>query len=167
MDDCCDADCAIRRLGVKYMVDEFQHMRRLSGSRLLPDHQHVCMSQHEGRKNMPIAGCQAVDVVTIEAFALQAVVEKILVDLQMAGVGGVYRLYLADGVAKAFGGQLFLSHQFRGQPRAPCQGQRGCKLRPLAGRGGRRLLRTASGPGLRGRARGCPAKWLPLDPYAP
>ena len=63
---------------------------------------------HQGRKDVTIARGQAVNIVTVEAFALQAVVEKVLVDLQMAGVGGVYYLDLADCVPKTLGGQLFL-----------------------------------------------------------
>ena len=58
------------------------------------------MLQHQRRKHMPVSRSKAMHIMAVEPVALQSLVEKILVLIEMARVGGVHDLQLAHGVAK-------------------------------------------------------------------
>ncbi len=100
-----NADSARARLGVKDVVDQFQHMRRLARG---PRDQPVAMTmgQHQGGEHVPVAGGQPVNVLPVKSLALQPFVEELLVGLQMLGIGGVDDREFAHGIGHPLGGQL-------------------------------------------------------------
>jgi hypothetical protein len=99
------ADRAMFGIGVEDVVDEVEHMGRLARG---PGHQRVAVAvgEHQRPEDVAVAGGEAVDVVHVEAAALEAAVEEVLVGVEMGGVGGIHHLELAHGIGEALGGEL-------------------------------------------------------------
>ena len=98
---------AVFGIGVKDVVDLIQNMRGFAGG---TGDQTIAMPmrQHQRREDVPVTAHQTVDVLTVEALALQAVEQEILVGVEMLGVGGIDHLQFAHRIAKAGGLQLGL-----------------------------------------------------------
>jgi hypothetical protein len=95
-------DRAIGRAGIEHMVDHVHHQRRFArGTR----HQPIAMAmrQHQRGKDMPVTGAHAVDIALIEPISLQALVKKGFIGIQMARIGGVHNLQLAQRIAQTGG----------------------------------------------------------------
>ena len=61
------------------------------------------MRQHQCRKDVAVAGSEAVNVLRVKALSLQALVKKLLICLQMLGVRGVHHFDLCSRITEAFG----------------------------------------------------------------
>ena len=103
-----DACCAMGGISIEHVVDEAEHIGGLAG-RAGDEAIAMTMSEHESREHVTVTRSEAVHIVAVEAFALEAVVEEILVGVQVAGGGRVHDFQLVHCIPKAFGFE-FLFH---------------------------------------------------------
>ena len=137
MQDGGDAHRPILRARVEDVVDKAQHMRRFArraGDKAVA----MPMRQHQRGKDMPVPRGETVNVVPVEALALQARVKEILVGLKMGGVGGIDDLQLLHRIRQPLGRQLL------GHVRLTPDDQRLAKTGALIGDGGAQHARIIS-----------------------
>ena len=148
---CGNAHRPCRRIGIKHMIDQAQNMRRFP-CRACHKPITVTMRQHQRRKHMPVTRGHPVNILTVIAFALQALVQKFLVLIEIARVSGIHHLKLAHRIGQAggleFGFHIVLTadNQSLAHARALIHHRRTQHARIVAlGKDHRRLRRAGAG----------------------
>ena len=63
----------------------------------------VIMGEHQRSEDMPVSGCKAMNVRSVEARSLQSLVKKILVRIEMRGIRCIDDFQFAKCIAQSLG----------------------------------------------------------------